>query len=169
MHSISQWPRFAALFLALALLLVACGGGQAAAPKVGQPAPDLTLTSLDGQTLKLSELRGKVVLLNFWATYCDPCKAEMPALEKIYKEVRDNGGVVIGVDQKEPSGTVKKFIAEYGLTFPVALDEKGAASDTYAVQYIPTTYVLDKQGVVRYMKVGQMDEPAIRQYFATLR
>lgn len=138
-------------------------------PKVGQPAPDLTVTTLEGGTINLADLRGKVVLLNFWATYCDPCRAEMPAMEKVYKEVGDQDGIVVAVDQKESAETVRKFVAEFGITFPVALDEKGAAGALYGVQYMPTTYFIDKAGVVRYMKVGQMEESTIRQYFASLR
>jgi peroxiredoxin len=166
--SLCHWSRLG-LLLALALFLAACSGGQSAMPKVGQAAPDLTVTSLDGATIKLSELRGKVVLLNFWATYCDPCRAEMPAMEKVYKEVVDKGGTVVAVDQKESGATVSKFVTEFGLTFPVALDEKGAAAAVYGVQYMPTSFFLDKEGIVRYMKVGQMEEATIRQYFATLR
>lgn len=168
MPSLFHWPRLG-LLLALALLLAACSGGQSAMPKVGQPAPDLTVTTLNGDTIKISELRGQVVLLNFWATYCDPCRAEMPAMEKIYKEVAGKGGTIIAVDQKEGGATVSKFVDEFQISFPIALDEKGAAGAAYGVQYMPTSFFLDKEGVVRYMKVGQMEEATIRQYFASLR
>lgn len=168
MRSLVPWPGLG-LLLALAFFLAACSGVQSSMPKVGQPGPDITVTRLDGGSIKLSELRGKVVLLNFWATYCDPCRAEMPAMEKVYKEVADKGGIVVAVDQKESAATVRKFVEEFGLTFPIALDEKGAAGAVYGVQYMPTSFFIDKEGVVRYMKVGQMEEATIRQYFASLR
>jgi DsbE subfamily thiol:disulfide oxidoreductase len=151
----------------VALSIAACAG-QSSLPKVGQPAPELTLTMLDGSEAKLSDFRGKVVLVNFWATYCPPCRAEMPALETVYREVADKGGVVLAIDQKESAETVAGFVAEFGLTFPVALDQKGAAGALYGVTGIPESFIVDKDGIVRYKTIGQMDEETIRQYFSSL-
>ncbi len=168
MLPIRHWQRLLALALVLGVLITACSYGQSSLPKVGQPAPDLELAMLDGSRANLSDFRGKVVLLNFWATYCDPCRNEMPDLEAVYKEVAARGGVVLAVDQKEDAATVRRFVEEFAITFPVALDDKGAAGLIYGLTGIPETYVIDKDGVLRYKKIGQVSKDAIRNYFTSL-
>ena len=159
-----------AVLLAALVLLAGClSGAQAAPPKVGESAPDIAFTTLEGRPMKLSELRGQVVLLNFWATTCPPCRAEMPALQSVYAQVKDQGGVVVAIDQREAPETVQRFVDEFQLTFPVSIDSTGGIFARYGVQFIPTTFVVDKQGVVRFMKVGEMDQDTIRRYFTTLR
>ncbi|MHB1134633.1 MAG: TlpA family protein disulfide reductase [Chloroflexota bacterium] len=170
MHALATSRRLAALLLATLVLLGGClPGAQPAPPKVGESAPDIAFATLDGRALKLSEFRGQVVLLNFWATTCPPCRAEMPDLEAVYKEVKDRGGIVIGIDQRESPDTVQRFVDELKMTFPVTIDSTGAIFGRYGVQFIPTSFVVDKQGVVRFMKVGQMDRETIRRYFTTLQ
>ncbi len=168
MRPILRWQRLIALALALGVLIAACGSSQSSLPKVGQPAPDLALTMLDGSQAKLSDFRGKVVLLNFWATYCQPCRDEMPDLEVVYKEVAERGGVVLAVDQKEDAATVQRFLAEFAITFPIALDDQGAAGIIYGLTGIPETFVIDKDGILRYKKIGQVSKEAVRGYFASL-
>lgn len=162
-----SWRLFAAAFVVLALLLTGCQGG-VSAPKVGQEAPDLTLKRMDGETVRLSELRGRVVMLNFWATNCPPCRNEMPAMETVYKELEAQGAVVVAVDQLEAQETVQRFADSLGLTFPIALDPDGSAGKTYGLQYTPTTYVIDRDGIVRYKAVGEMKEATIREYLTSL-
>ena len=170
MSSRSRLTHLVAPLLAVVLLVSGClPGAQSGPPKVGQSAPDFTLTQLDGGQVKLSELRGRVVLLNFWSTTCPPCRAEMPDLESVYGEVKDKGGVVVAVDQREPPDAVRRFVTELHLTFPVGIDADGSLFSLYGVQFLPTSFVVDKNGVVRYMRVGQMEKEAIRSYFSTLQ
>ncbi|MCL5110374.1 MAG: TlpA family protein disulfide reductase [Chloroflexi bacterium] len=170
MPSRSLQLRSLPLLLAIALLAAGClPGGQAGPPQVGTAAPDLTVTTLDGSTVRLADLKGQVVLLNFWATTCPPCREEMPDLQAVYSEVRASGGTVLAVDQHEAADTVKRFVDEFQLTFPVGVDADGSLFARYGVQFIPTSFVVDKNGVVRFMKVGQMDRDTIRRYFSTLQ
>lgn len=169
MSTYIRLSRPLALLLAAALFFTGCLAGAQPSPKVGQAAPDLTLARLDGGQVRLSELRGKVVLLNFWSTTCPPCRAEMPDLDSVYAEVKDKGGVVLAIDQREAPDTVSRFVAELRLTFPVGIDSDGSLFSLYGVQFLPTSFVVDKNGIIRYMKVGQMEKEAIRAYFSTLQ
>lgn len=139
--------------------------GQTAAPQAGFIAPDFSLESLDGETYTLSELRGQAVLVNLWATWCPPCRAEMPAIEKIYSEYKDEGLVVLAVNmtyQDEPSA-VEPFIAEYGLTFPVLLDRSGVSGATYQLRSLPSSFFIDRKGVISEVVIGgPMSEALLR-------
>jgi cytochrome c biogenesis protein CcmG, thiol:disulfide interchange protein DsbE len=121
----------------------------------GKAAPDFTLQTVDGQNVKLSDLKGKVVVVNFWATWCEPCRQEMPAIEKAYEHYKDQGLVVLGVNLKENNVSVKGFAENYHLTFPIVMDKDGSvAVDTYKVKPIPTSFFIDRQGILR-QKVEQ--------------
>lgn len=120
----------------------------------GDIAPDFRLLSREGPAISLSDFRGKTVILNFWASWCVPCKEEMPYLEAIHRERGGQGVVVLGVNIEEEKGTVDQFMQEMGLTFPVVLDSNGSVTNRYFVRYIPTTFILDKDGVIRLKKVG---------------
>jgi len=110
---------------------------------------DFTLDDLAGNKVKLSSFQGKVVLLNFWATWCPPCRAEMPSMEKLFQSLRDNPDFVfLAVDSQEDPKTVKTFIEKNKYHFPVLLDENGAVTAQYSVRAYPTTYVIDRQGRV---------------------
>ncbi len=138
------------------------------APYPENAAPDFTLAQLNGVPLTLSDFRGKPVLLNFWASWCPPCRRELPALQSAYAKYGDNIGFV-AVDVKEDPGTAAAFVREMGLTFPVALDLDGQVSDMiYEVRGIPTTIFVDAQGVVVARHVGPLDEAAIDTYLAPL-
>ncbi len=117
---------------------------------IGQRAPDFTVKLLDGRTVSLDEFRGKPVLINFWATWCGPCRSEMPDFETIY-DLRQNDFVVLAVNNMEQAGTVQDFVDELGITFPVALDEDGAINGNLyrsAIPGWPTSFLLDKNGVI---------------------
>ena len=133
---------------------------QAAEPAA---AVDFNLASLDGKPVKLSELRGKVILLNFWATWCPPCKAEMPDLEALYRENADNHGlVVLGVDVEEEAELTRSFQKQYGLSFPLLPDTDGRVSNNrYFVRVLPTSYIIDRDGKVRYQWSGQQTRAAM--------
>jgi peroxiredoxin len=126
------------------------------APQTGFTAPDFTLQALDGKTYTLSELKGNAVLVNLWATWCPPCRAEMPAIEKMYREYKDRGFIVLAVDMthQDDMSKVAPFIQEYGLTFPVLLDETGAAASAYQMRSLPSSYFINRAGVISEVVIG---------------
>lgn len=144
--------------------LLALLGGPAAAqlpapfeiPKGREPAPDFTLPDLDGGKVTLSGLRGQVVFLNFWATWCLPCREEMPLMEKIHRELGPEGLVVLAVNYRESSNTVRAFVEAHGLTFPILLDG-GEVADRYRLYALPVSYLIDRQGKVAARVVGARD------------
>lgn len=137
------------------------------APAIGHPAPDLVLATLSGETFKLSEQRGTPVVLNFWATWCPPCRAELPELQVASQRL--TGQVVIaGVNQAEAPADVQAFAAALGLTFPTPLDQNGDASRLYRVRSLPTTFFIDRQGIIRQMQVGPVTEATLAQLLKTI-
>lgn len=135
------------------------------APQSGFVAPDFTLNTWDGKPVHLADLKGQVVLVNFWASWCPPCTAEMPAIETVYQAYRGQGLVVLGVnaaDQDETSAA-RQFAQAQGLTFPLLTDENGAISLLYHVQALPTSFFVDRQGKIGAVVVaGPMAEALIR-------
>ncbi len=137
--------------------------------RVGFLAPDFTLDGLDGQPISLRDLRGQAIVLNFWATWCPPCREEMPALERVYQARRQDGVVVLGVNQMEAKAQVQRFLDERGITFPIALDTDGEVGRAYRVRALPTTYFIDRHGVIRDMVIGgPMSEALLRSKIAAL-
>ncbi len=141
----------------IALSASATGSTQSAsAPQVGFSAPDFTLKSIDGESVTLSELKGQAVLINLWATWCPPCRAEMPTIEKMYKEYKDQGLVVLAVDmtyQDDPSAVIP-FAQEYALTFPILLDDKAQVGEAYQLRSLPSTYFINRAGVITEVIIG---------------
>jgi thiol-disulfide isomerase/thioredoxin len=126
-------------------------------PDAGHYAPDFTLQTLDGELLTLSGLRGQPVVLNFWATWCPPCRQEIPALEQVSREMRGDV-IILGVDVQENADTVKGFIAEFDMTYPVVLDPSAEAAQAYRVRAYPTTYFIDDSGVIVRVFTGPLNE-----------
>ncbi len=126
-------------------------------------APDFTLETVDGGTVALSDLRGHPVVLNFWATWCPPCRAEMPELQAAYDLYSSGGLVVLGVNQGETQAQVQAYRQELGLTFPIALDRQYQASERYAVNSLPTTFFIDREGIIRTIVVGQMNAALLKE------
>lgn len=124
---------------------------------VGKLAPDAPVTALDGEPLRLSSFKGRPVWLNFFATWCPPCKAEMPQIEQRYARLHGRRLVVVGIDQQETPTLIDKFTKPLSLTFPIVIDEGPAAAD-YNVFALPTSVFIDAHGVVRAVKVGEMSE-----------
>lgn len=142
---------------------------------IGKPAPDFTLTLLDGSTLRLSNLRGSTVAVNFWAFWCEPCKKELPRLQAISNEAQQAGQslVVVGVgDKKDYDKNARDFIAGLGLTFPVGRDIGGSDARTGEIQQLlgvanyPTTLFIRPDGTVDAVHIGEMSEDQIREYVA---
>ena len=124
------------------------------APQSGFRAPDFALDTLEGRRVRLSDLRGQVVLVNLWATWCGPCRAEMPALERVWQAYRDQGLVVLAVNQREAPERVQDFVAELGLTFSVLLDRNGSVGTSYRMRALPTTFFVGRDGAIRDSVVG---------------
>lgn len=125
-------------------------------------APDFELVTMDGQSARLSDLRGKVVLLNFWATWCPPCKAEMPDLEALYREHgAAQGFVVVGVNYEEDAAPVQAFVRERRLSFPVWLDRRGTAAAKLGVRGLPVSFIIDREGYIRDAWNGQIAREAM--------
>lgn len=139
-------------------------------PKEGVAAPEFTLPSSDGRTVSLKAYRGKVVFINFWATWCVPCRLEMPAMERLHKAYRKKGLVVLGVNLMEGRKEVRAFMDELGLSFPALLDGDGSVGFSYGIRPIPATYLVDQDGKVlwRVQGVREWDSPAAREYFDEL-
>jgi thiol-disulfide isomerase/thioredoxin len=116
--------------------------------------PDFTLDTLDGGKFKLANQLGKPVIVNFWATWCPPCRAELPAFEEVYRNHRDTGLVIVGVDVAESPDVVAKFVAETGLTFSIALDTGGETTELYRIQGMPTTLFVGRDGKIRDTVIG---------------
>ncbi len=135
---------------------------------VDQQAPDFTLTDLTGQAVTLSALRGRVVVLNFWATWCPPCRSEVPALQAAYQQYQSRGVALIGIDLKEDAATIQQFIAPYGVTYPIVRDETGRVSSQYQVAGIPTTIIIDADGVIRARHIGPVTEAQFAEYVEPL-
>jgi len=114
----------------------------------GKQAPDFSLKALDGKTYKLSDLKGKVVLIDFWATWCGPCREELPIIEKLHREFKDKNLVALGISN-EDRDTIEKFLKNNPLTFPILLDEKGKVAKSYRVVAIPRLLLIDKTGKIR--------------------
>lgn len=131
----------------------------------GMRAPDFELETLDGDTVKLSDFRGEKVLLNFWATWCPPCRAEMPDMQQFHE---DKDVVILAVDlmtsESDPEN-VPKFVEEFGVTFRVLLDETEDVAALYEIQPIPTSYLIDTQGIVHNMAIGALNYDLMVQEF----
>lgn len=134
------------------------------------PAPEFTLPDLDGKPHKLADYRGKVVVLNFWATWCPPCRYEMPAMQRAWEKVRDENIVFVGVDVGEDSDTVFTFLADYPVEFPLLLDQDAKVIEQYPVTGLPTTYVIDPRGRITHRAVGgrEWDDEALLKELRSL-
>lgn len=136
-------------------------------PAVGAPAPDFELENLSGKRIRLSNLRGKPALINFWATWCGPCRLEMPAIQARYDE-HQSELAVLAVNFDEPKDEVQAFAEELGLTFEILLDPGAAVQDLYRVRGYPTTYFVDADGLVQAVHLGGMSERQLEEYLQRL-
>ena len=132
-------------------------------PVVGMPAPGFSLPDLDGRSQSLSQYKGKIVLLNFWATWCKPCTTEMPAMQVCYDKLRDEGFVVLAIDELEDDQKVREHIRAHGHTFPVLLDRDNRVANQYGVFGLPVSVFVDETGLIQeYVKGGLLTEQTIR-------
>jgi thiol-disulfide isomerase/thioredoxin len=141
--------------------------GDAVMPNVGELAPDFEYTLADGTTHKLSELRGKKVLLNFWATWCEPCRAEMPDLQKAANAYGDKV-VILGVNKLEPIAVIPPFADELRVSFPLIVNTKGDISNRYAAKNIPTSFFINTDGTIGFRQIGVMNYSFMKQHLDKL-
>lgn len=130
--------------------------------------PDVRLTDLQGHPVAFTDYKGQVIFYNAWATWCPPCKEEMPTLEAYYQAHRDDGFVVIAIEDGEPVAEVAAYVKEFGLSFPVWPDLEWAATKAFGINSLPTSYVIDRGGVVRQLWRGAITREALEQYVTPL-
>ena len=148
----TKWFSKAGALAALALLLAL----PASVHGVGlqDSAPDFTLKSLEGGNLRLEEYRGQVVLINFWASWCGPCRQEMPLLDRLHHRYEDTGFAVLGVNVEGEAAPAQDIVDKTNVTFPILIDDGQKVSELYNLQAMPSTVVIDRDGVVRYIHLG---------------
>ncbi len=152
-----------AIILTLGLAISGClDTSSPAVPQVGDPAPDFQLQDLDGNTISLSSLRGSPVMLNFWATWCGYCVEEMPLIEEVYQgwAGKPPSVVILAIDIKESLSKVRSFMEDYNLSFTALLDSDGSVAEKYGVRAIPTSFFIDKDGIVQDVKIGSFQSVA---------
>jgi peroxiredoxin len=138
----------------LAILMATALAVPSVAVTVQDEAPDFTLKSLDGSNLRLEEYRGQVVLINFWASWCGPCRQEMPLLDRLHQRYEDTGFAVLGVNVEGEEAPARELIDRIPVTFPVLIDKGQQVSELYDLEAMPSTVVVDRDGVVRYIHRG---------------
>ena len=139
-------------------------------PVVGTPAEDFQLVDLNGNPQRLGDYRGKVVLLNFWATWCKPCTTEMPAMQRTYDKLREKGFVVLAVNELEDETEVREHIRQFGHTFPVLMDRDNKVANQFGVYGLPVSFFIDERGVVReYIKGGLLTEQKIYEVVSRMQ
>ena len=169
----------AGLLLIALVWVLSTRNAQPSLPPIAEmrkPAPEFALPGLHGETVRLSDFRGKIVLVNFWGTWCVPCKEETPALAAVYRKLHDQGLVVIGVDlrNQERAGTdgdadVRTFTERYGVTYPIALDVAGETARAFQIYPLPTSFVVDRNGIIHYVRVGQITAQEVEALFVRLQ
>jgi peroxiredoxin len=135
---------------------------------VNYPAPELSLQNVNGMTESLISYREKVVLVNNWATWCPPCKAEIPTLEAYYKTHNEEGFVIIGIEAGESQNDVLKFVQEHNMTYPVWFDLKNAAMNAFRNGSLPSSYVIDRKGTVRLAWIGEISQEMLEKFVTPL-
>lgn len=156
-----------------AIQLPDSSGGKISTPlfqgnKIKIKTQDFNLKDLNGNEVTLSVLKGKKVLLNFWATWCPPCKAEMPDLEKLYNETKSSDLVILAVNIGEDKGTVKSFIEKNGYNFKILLDTDQEVSQKFNISSMPTSFFIDKEGFIRATHIGAMNLEQMKSYVQIL-
>lgn len=164
-------PRRPAVVLVEALLVTvsACAKGADAsndplgAKRISSPAPALAGDDLDGEPVALADLRGDVVVVNFWATWCVPCRDEQPALERIRRNYRGRGVELLGVDERDDVAAARAWVEEFSVTYPSIQDPSGSWADDFELFGYPDTVVIDASGTIRWAVYGQTSEGQLRQ------
>jgi peroxiredoxin len=165
---------------ALCLVVLLAGIGSAAAQSAPSPlhpvperpmAPDFSLRDIDGATHRLADYRGQVVIVNFWATWCPPCREEMPSMQRAWERLKDQGIVILAIDVGEDEDTIFTFTADYPVEFPLLMDIDSSVIQSWPVRGLPTTFIIDPQGRMVYRAIGTRDweDPALLEALRKLR
>ena len=165
------WLKAMGLLILLSTFIVftGCTGGSTTDLSIGSKAPDFELYDLEGKLHKLSDYKGTPILLNFWATWCGPCRSEMPHLEEVYENWKDKDLIFFAVNVGESSTDVTAFLDYFGFNMPVLLDNAKTVSRKYGVSGIPTTYFIDEDGIIQNRVVGAFpDRQSIEKYVTNL-
>ena len=148
------------------------GTGEAPSASNGRAAPNFLLRSLDGEPVRLSDLQGQPVVVNFWATWCSTCRAETPDLIDLYEKHRDTGLTLLGVNLREADGQVQGFVDDFGITFPVLLDRNGQVASTWRIggpnNGVPSTYFIDSNGIVQLVVFGFLTQDKMAEGLALI-
>lgn len=136
--------------------------------KVGAEAPDFEVVDLNGETFRLSDYKGKGIVLNFWGTWCEPCKREFPAMERQYKHFDSLGVKLIAINIEQSDLEVKRYVKNMGMTFPVAIDKTRSIINAYSVKPLPTTILINQDGIVEKVITGEMTEAQIIAHFESI-
>ena len=174
------WKRFVIVLLCGSLFIISgCKQTDATQSKtdvepeqsigleIGDIPPDTMLVGINGEQMMLSDLKGKKVFLNFWATWCPPCREEMPAIEQMQKKYGDDL-IIVAVSSMESKATVTQFLESNPYTFPIYLDEKGKLSKTYQLLSIPTSYFINEKGIIQNKAIGSMTFEKMESYYQGL-
>ncbi len=149
------------ILLAMGIAMTAIGGAWAGdlKPYTGGPLPDITLNDLHGKQHSLSALKGKVVMINFWATYCTPCIKEMPSIQRLNDRLKDKPFQILGIDMAEDPAAITAFMTrlKIDVSFPILLDTEGAVAEAWKVSAIPATFIIDPRGNLRYVHYGAIE------------
>ncbi len=173
MRDRKRWAAFTAFIMLLGTAWTAASvipgadvsSAEIASPQEGFLAPDFTLDTLDGGAVTLSAFRGQVVVVNLWASWCPPCRAEMPAFQALYEDFAAQGLVVLGVNTtfQDSEAQAIFFATTFGLTFPIAFDRSGEVARAYGMRALPSTFFVDAQGVIRQVTIGgPLNEATLR-------
>jgi cytochrome c biogenesis protein CcmG/thiol:disulfide interchange protein DsbE len=136
--------------------------------EVNYPAPDLTLNNLEGERVTISDFRNQILLINNWATWCPPCKAEMPTLSRYYKDHAEQGFMLLGIEAGDPKADVEKFAKDYKLSFPVLLDPNTKSLTLFHNDNLPSSYVIDRNGIVVLAWTGPINREMLEKYVTPL-
>ncbi len=152
----------------LAVLLIGCSGKKIEGVKIGEQARDFSLPDQTGKVYSLAGQKGSVVLIRFWADWCPNCKEEMPRIDEVYRNLKDKGFVVLGVNVKQGEEAVAAFIKENRISFPTPMDKDAAVAKTYGVVGLPTTFIVDKDGNIREKVMGDMTKEDVEKLVTPL-
>lgn len=156
---------FFALWIGYVLLVPnANGKAPGTGIPIGAQAPDFELKTIDGKIVRLADFKGQPVMLNFFATWCPPCRTEMPTLQEIYREYESQGFVLLAINLNESNLAVNKFRESYGLTFPIVIDKEDRVSRVYDIVPLPTSYFVDRNGVVQGRWTGELSKEKLRSF-----
>lgn len=165
-----SWPKILAYGFVLSLLGLLGWGllKVSAGPRSEGPAPDFSLQTFDGQEIVLSELRGKAVIINFWASWCPPCREEAAYLESTWRNYKDQGVVFLGVDYVDTEAEALAYITEFNITYPNGPDIGTRISQAYRIQGVPETFFVAKDGTLRGVKIGPLYPPELEEWLGQL-